>query len=657
MSAPAEAVPAMRCRTCREDVPAGHFCGRCGCDHPSAKPGTGLELLRPKAFGAAPSERVLRPHLASSLFPQLPSRSRTPFTVALLLLATGLLASSVLRLPAAGIAIGALGLPSLFVFYLRACGADRDVPRAALILAALSGVFLGTAWTLLSGQLIARSYGVPMAVGLAMRRVLREGLVIPTVGVVLMCLPPTVIRLLPRGSRESLDGLAVGALAALSFTAAATLTRFAPQLSAGLVVHARPLKGLFVESAVCGMAVPITAAAAGGMVGVALWFRPPGEQPARHRDGAPNRQGHGRVRLILWSLAATALVIHAVVGILDIIGVPQVPMLAAHVVMAVLVLLALRLALQVALLYEAPDPIRQDQPLLCLYCEKVVPDMAFCPACGVATRASSQQSRRERRGALLPQPIDTDMPAPVLQDGKPEQIYPGYALPSDTYAAPRRRWPRFGRLLGCWGAGITAAAVVMGSAALVVTPKTAHYMCPPDCGKPPTGTPVVAFPRFQSADGTFSVSYPAPGSAYTIRAEKTSVTATYTGGDGGVMQLFSEPANGRSPKAIAAAIVKRTYPDATLAYEIPNAMVGYQLGYGEIADDWPTNAAASSGRIRILVMTAVKNDLALVAFATGPFHTFGPDFGPGPPSGANLELAQDLGKYVNSFRWSGDPAR
>lgn len=28
----------------------------------------------------------------------------------------------------------------------------------------------------------------------------------------------------------------------------------------------------------------------------------------------------------------------------------------------------------------------------------------------------------------------------------------------------------------------------------------------------------------------------------------------------------------------------------------------------------------------------VKNDLALVAFATGPYHAFGPDFGPGPPS-------------------------
>jgi hypothetical protein len=167
----------------------------------------------------------------------------------------------------------------------------------------------------------------------------------------------------------------------------------------------------------------------------------------------------------------------------------------------------------------------------------------------------------------------------------------------------------------------------------------------------------MALPRFSAPDGTFSVSYPPPGSAYTIATGDSGVTATYTGAGGGVMQLFSEPANGRSAREIAAAILKRTYPDAKVAYQIPNAMVGYQLGYGEVADDWPQGAMASYSRLRILVMAAVKNDVALVAFATGPYRAFGPDFGPGPPSGANLKIAQDMGKYVNSFHWEGDPKR
>jgi hypothetical protein len=51
-----------------------------------------------------------------------------------------------------------------------------------------------------------------------------------------------------------------------------------------------------------------------------------------------------------------------------------------------------------ALLREKHDPITQE-PLLCEDCGHVVPDMAFCPACGVATRASSRTSRAARRHA------------------------------------------------------------------------------------------------------------------------------------------------------------------------------------------------------------------------------------------------------------------
>ncbi len=246
---------------------------------------------------------------------------------------------------------------------------------------------------------------------------------------------------------------------------------------------------------------------------------------------------------------------------------------------------------------------------------------------------------------------------PASVDGIPENVYPGYAMPAGRYLAPGLRRPRYGWLLSRWGVVITAASVVLGAAALVLTPKIAHYMCPPDCGKPPTGIPVMALPRFEAPDGSFSVSYPAPGSAYNVVTTKSGVTATYTGGDGGVLQLFSEPAKGRSARDVARALVKRTYPDAKVAYEVPNAMVGYQPGYGEVVDDWPQGSTSGYSRVRILVMTAVKNDVALVAFATGPYHAFGPDYGPGPPSGANLELAQDMGKYVNSFHWKGDPTR
>ena len=86
-------------------------------------------------------------------------------------------------------------------------------------------------------------------------------------------------------------------------------------------------------------------------------------------------------------------------------------------------------------------------------------------------------------------------------------------------------------------------------------------------------------------------------------------------------------------------------------------MVGYQHGYGEVADIWPQDGDASYRHLRVVILVAVKNDLALIAGAIGPYREFGPKFGPGRPSAANLELAMDLDKYVNSFAWRGDPPR
>lgn len=239
----------------------------------------------------------------------------------------------------------------------------------------------------------------------------------------------------------------------------------------------------------------------------------------------------------------------------------------------------------------------------------------------------------------------------------PTTFFPGYAVPAGSYAAaPLGRTSRV-RVVLIWLAAIAViAAALVGVSALIHKPPV-RYVCPPDCGRPPTGTPVEINPRFTAADGAFSVSHPAPSSAYRITTKPNGVTAEFLAGDGGTLQLFGEPANNRSPRDIAKTLVDEAFPDTRTAYEIPNAMVGYQSGYGEVADCWPQGANSSYLRMRVLVMVAVKNDVALVAAAVGPYHQFGPDFGFGKPSGANLQLALDMGKYVNSFSWRGDPPR
>jgi hypothetical protein len=387
-------VPTMPCRVCETDVPAGAFCGLCGA-HLTRQRGDGPDWLRLRAYGAAPGEHVLRLSLASSLFPHLPNRSRTPFRVGLAVLLLGLVAFTLLRWQAPLIAVGALWLPLLFLIYLLEAGLDHDLPIGTLLLTASLGVLLGVGWALLTGSVVARSYSVAFGAGMAGDRLLRDGLAIPVGGALLMLAPAVLVRVLRPPTRESLDGFVIGSMGAITFTAAATLTRLAPQFATGLVARGRPIAGLLVEAGIQGVTVPLTAAAVGGLFGAALWFARP----------TNSSHPHPWLALALAVGVVVVLAVYAGLGVVDVAGFPQGLQLGLHLLVAVLALLALRLALHMALLHEAHDPILRTAPLLCPHCGHVVPDMAFCPNCGVATRASSRSSRAARRAAR-PVPID-----------------------------------------------------------------------------------------------------------------------------------------------------------------------------------------------------------------------------------------------------------
>jgi hypothetical protein len=560
-----------------------------------------------------------------------------PFRIVLIVVLLALAVFATLRMPAAMIGVAALGLPLLFLLYLRETDAHRDLPAATLLLTAALGVGLGVGWVLLTGAMVARSYGVPLGAGIAGGRLLREGLGVPVGGMILMLVPALVIRLVRPSTREALDGFTIGALGALAFTAAATITRLAPQFATGMVARGRPVSSLIVEAGIRGIAVPLTAAAVGGLIGAALWFTRPANKVHQHP---------GYIRAAMAMVAAAVVAVYAALGLVDVAMVPQWLQLVIHLGVAMVALLLLRIGLHLALLHEAHDAIESDQPLLCPHCQHVVPDMAFCPACGVATRAASRWSRILRRQT---RPTRADEPA--------EATHPGYSTTAGSYTAPPVHRTSQAWLLRAWGAVIVMVAVALVGLSVVIHQPPARYVCPPDCGHPPTGVPVMANPRFTAPGGEFSVSYPAPGSAYRITTGPSGVRADFLGGDGGTMQLMSRPARGQTPEEIANGLVRETFPDTRTAYEIPNAMVGYVPGYGLVADCWPQGANSNYLRMRVIVMVAVKNDLALFAAAVGPFRQFGPDFGLGKPSGANLQLALDMGKYVNSFSWRGDPPR
>ena len=87
---------------------------------------------------------------------------------------------------------------------------------------------------------------------------------------------------------------------------------------------------------------------------------------------------------------------------------------------------------------------------------------------------------------------------------------PGYSTTAGTYTAPPLHRTSYVRLLRTWGAAIVVVAVAFVGLSVIMHKPSARYVCPPDCGHPPTGEPVAVNPRFTAPDGSFSVSHPAP---------------------------------------------------------------------------------------------------------------------------------------------------
>lgn len=237
--------------------------------------------------------------------------------------------------------------------------------------------------------------------------------------------------------------------------------------------------------------------------------------------------------------------------------------------------------------------------------------------------------------------------------------FDGVAVPARRYTAQGAERPRYK-----WAFGVLTLTLAISTAAVTVWDKIATketvYSCPPECGRPPTSIPVATMPRFVAADGSYSVGYPAPdapdaeGDTYTVKKSPDGLSAVKASGDGGELRLFGEPAGGRVARQVIGDVMAKSFAGAEIAFELPNATVGYQLGYGVVVNLQRPGSLTPS---RAVLIAAVKNDLALIATAEGRFRRFTPEFGPGLPSPANVEVAIDMSKYADSFSWRGDPPR
>lgn len=378
-------VPTRQCPACHSTVPVATFCGDCGAQFqkPVSRWST---LLRPGVFANAHRETVWVPRVTSALFPRLAGAARKPYRLGLILTLTAVIVLSAMAVQGPLGVISVIGWPLMFLIYVWDSDSFRDIPHRILVTAMLLGIGLGIATWLTVGKLIAGSYGLSTGSSLIL---LGEGLdvgfLISLSAAVLMLVPTLVTRLFPISVRESLDGFVVGAFGALWYSTAASTTILAPQFVEGLMEQEDSGR-LFEDSLTYGIVSAIVTTAVGGVFGLALWF-----QPDRRAGRDPRR---ARLALILCAVIAFA----AYVGVWAIDGssVTRVLDVAGKVLLAVVALIVVRCAVQIALLHEAPDPAT-GEPVLCVHCDRVVPTMPFCVACGSAARASSRSSRRLRR--------------------------------------------------------------------------------------------------------------------------------------------------------------------------------------------------------------------------------------------------------------------
>jgi hypothetical protein len=377
-------MPTVVCRVCGTPVPVGEFCGFCGA-HLFPQPGNGPDWWRVRAYSAATGEHVLRLSLISSLFPHLAHRSRAAFRMGFAVLVVLMVVSALLRWQAPLVAVSSLGFALLYLLYLEESDVygNDDLPVAAMLLTAGLGVALGAGWALWSGPMVARSFFSLSGLSSPATQLYAVGT--PIAGAVLMTVPAVLVRLARPSRLESLDGFLIGSLSALAFSAAGTFTRLIPQLAGGLVADQRFVGDLLVEVGIRGIAAPLTAAAAGGIVGAALWFS---------SELQPHRNGGYAIRIA--AAVVLVLVIYTALGLIDAARIWPLLQLFAHLVCAALAILGVRIAVHLALLHEARAEM-QGASILCAECHHVVPDMAFCPNCGTATRASSRSSRKQRR--------------------------------------------------------------------------------------------------------------------------------------------------------------------------------------------------------------------------------------------------------------------
>lgn len=365
-----EGPPLVTCAHCGSAVPAGDFCGHCGAHLPTAS------RRRHHAFAAVPSQPVAHLSIITTLFPHLPHRRGRPFQLALVAGGAIVIVLAMLHLFAPATVAAVCVIPVLYLIYLYEVEVYENEPWLVVGVTMFAGVVLGFAFTTVFGGALA---GFEIT-GDTTTSLVLTAVAIPLASQALMLLGPMCLYLFRPRFREPLDGMTFGAAAALGFTLASSLTAYWPLISGPLVAQ-----GSTVDWAVrltrSGLLIMLINASTTALVTASVWMH----RYDRRRTMRPWQSN-------VLAAIVVAFGVQVALGIASFAVTDLFLDVAVLAIAAVALLLYVRLVIHQSLLVEgAVHEIGPDAP--CPECHRVVPAMAFCPACGAARSASPKPGR------------------------------------------------------------------------------------------------------------------------------------------------------------------------------------------------------------------------------------------------------------------------
>jgi RNA polymerase subunit RPABC4/transcription elongation factor Spt4 len=367
--------PLVNCPHCGMVVPTGDFCGHCGAHLVTAS------ARRTHAFAAVPSERVAHPSIITTLFPHLPHRRGGAFRWALFAGTAAVLLLASLHLFAPATVAATFLLPVLYLLYLYEVEVYEDEPWLLIATTMVTGAVLGYAFTRFTGDAVSQLN----LTGDRENAFVLAGVAIPIVAQALMLAGPLFLYLFRPRYREPLDGLTFGASSALGFTLMSSLVTFWPLIGGSLVATGAPLDWS-LRLLRAGILVSLINASTTGLVTAAVWLA----RYDRRRAGLP------------WTttIAATLIVAIAAQVLTGMLGVAVSDLVASTAILLIAtlaLLLYVRLVIHQALLVEGAEHEIGPESA-CPECHRLVPAMAFCPACGAARAAGSKHGRMRTGG-------------------------------------------------------------------------------------------------------------------------------------------------------------------------------------------------------------------------------------------------------------------